>query len=424
MPSAARLALLVVLVVPLVSSAGCVCPGSPLFQCYHKDATVGASDSDSTQTGSATETTGATEATDSSMSMSQSETMTPDCNGNGVCDGDESRLLCPAECMKCGNGELDDGETCDDGEGNSEDNAYHTGIPETAPCNASCSGKVDFCGDGTCQMDNEDFLSCAQDGCMPVCGNGDMEEGEVCDDGNLENTDACLNNCKPASCGDGFLEAGVEECDDTNLFDDDACTSLCKPASCGDGFTWKNMEQCDDANDVETDACDMACKTVEYRKVFVSSAQYPGSLGGLTGADDKCQMLATTAGISGTFKAWLSDATTGPVDRFDVSFTGVYERVDGALVAHGWGDLVDKTLSAPINLDETGIAVVDTGVWSNTGDSGMMLKGSSCTSWTSSNGAIKGALGFSSSVDSTWTDFDPGVLCSSSNNIYCFEDPA
>lgn len=96
MPSAARLASLVALVAPLVSSSGCVCPGSPLFQCYHRDATEGASDSDSTQTGSATETTGATMGT-GTMSMSQSTTMAPDCNDNGVCDGDESPLLCPDE---------------------------------------------------------------------------------------------------------------------------------------------------------------------------------------------------------------------------------------------------------------------------------------------------------------------------------------
>jgi cysteine-rich repeat protein len=31
--------------------------------------------------------------------------------------------------------------------------------------------------------------------CAPVCGNGIMEPGEACDDGNMNNTDACANNC-------------------------------------------------------------------------------------------------------------------------------------------------------------------------------------------------------------------------------------
>lgn len=45
------------------------------------------------------------------------------------------------------------------------------------------------------------------------CGDGHQDEGEECDDGNQENTDACLNNCTKATCGDGHVQAGVEECD-------------------------------------------------------------------------------------------------------------------------------------------------------------------------------------------------------------------
>ena len=39
---------------------------------------------------------------------------------------------------------------------------------------------------------------------------------EVCDDGNQDPTDACLNDCTLARCGDGFVRAGVEACDDAN----------------------------------------------------------------------------------------------------------------------------------------------------------------------------------------------------------------
>ena len=425
MPSAARLASLVALVAPLVSSSGCVCPGSPLFQCYHRDATEGASDSDSTQTGSATETTGATESTDSSMSMSQSETTAPDCNMNARCDEGESVVLCPEECKACGNGEIDEGEVCDEGEANSKDNAYHDGTPETAPCNSSCTGKVAFCGDAICQL-NEDTISCAQDGCTPTCGNGVMEAGEDCDDGNLENTDACLNNCKAASCGDGFIEAGVEDCDDTNLSDNDACTNACKMAICGDGLTWVGTEDCDDANAVETDACDMACKTVVHRKVFVSSVQYNGNLMGLSGADGKCQTLAKAAGLTGeNFQAWLSDGTNGPIDRFDTAFTGVYELVDGTLVAHGWTDLTDGDLAHAIERTEDIMneTPVDAVVWSNTSTDGKPLGQDHCLKWGSSSGGQVGSYGSSVAMDGSWTNKAAGA-CSSANNLYCFEDPA
>jgi cysteine-rich repeat protein len=50
---------------------------------------------------------------------------------------------------------------------------------------------------------------------------------EGCDDGNADDTDACPGSCQPASCGDGYLQTGVEECDDGNLDDTDECLSDC-----------------------------------------------------------------------------------------------------------------------------------------------------------------------------------------------------
>lgn len=372
-----------------------------------------------------TDTTGSGPSTSSEPTATSDPTTgsePPPCNMNGACDQGESVMLCPDECKACGNGEIDGGEACDDGVANSKDNAYHEGTPDTAPCNSSCTKRVDFCGDGICQMYDEDSISCAQDGCTPVCGNGVMEVGEDCDDGNLENSDACLNNCKPASCGDGFIAASVEECDDTNLSDNDACTSACKMATCGDGFTWAGNEDCDDANDDDADTCDTACKTVVHRKVFVSSAQYSGSLGGLVGADAKCQTLAKTAKLSGTFKAWLSDATMGPAARFDTTFVGIYELVDGTIVAHGWTDLADGMLVNSIGLDELNNAMAEGAVWSNSSASGETLKGSACVGWTSAKVSDEGKLGLTGAKDSTWTDSASTALCSIYANIYCFED--
>ena len=44
--------------------------------------------------------------------------------------------------------------------------------------------------------------------------------GEECDDGNGSNTDACLNACVAARCGDSFVQLTVEACDDGNDDDD------------------------------------------------------------------------------------------------------------------------------------------------------------------------------------------------------------
>jgi cysteine-rich repeat protein len=59
------------------------------------------------------------------------------------------------------------------------------------------------------------------------CGNGNVDGGEECDDGNDEETDDCLPTCSSATCGDGVVWEGVEECDDGNGVDDDACPNDC-----------------------------------------------------------------------------------------------------------------------------------------------------------------------------------------------------
>jgi cysteine-rich repeat protein len=61
----------------------------------------------------------------------------------------------------------------------------------------------------------------------PICGNGLVESGEACDDGDRDDTDACTNACQPARCGDGITHAGVEDCDDGNHVDGDGCTTRC-----------------------------------------------------------------------------------------------------------------------------------------------------------------------------------------------------
>ena len=69
------------------------------------------------------------------------------------------------------------------------------------------------------------------------CGDGVVQVGEQCDDGNDNTNDNCTNICTVSACGDGILrtdlelgELGQETCDDGNTDDTDGCTSLCQPA--------------------------------------------------------------------------------------------------------------------------------------------------------------------------------------------------
>ncbi len=59
------------------------------------------------------------------------------------------------------------------------------------------------------------------------CGNGVLESGEQCDDGNTNNNDACTNSCLDAVCGDGIIRTGIEECDDGNINGGDGCSPSC-----------------------------------------------------------------------------------------------------------------------------------------------------------------------------------------------------
>ncbi len=94
---------------------------------------------------------------------------------------------------------------------------------------------------------------------LPSCGNGIKEPGEDCDDGNLDNTDNCLNDCTLATCGDGFVHFGKEECDDGNTSNEDSCVVGCYHATCGDGYVYVGVEDCDDGNKIAGDGCAADC---------------------------------------------------------------------------------------------------------------------------------------------------------------------
>jgi cysteine-rich repeat protein len=60
------------------------------------------------------------------------------------------------------------------------------------------------------------------------CGNGVVEAGEACDDGNLVDGDGCESDCEVGEllCGNGLIDPG-ETCDDGNGAADDGCGTSC-----------------------------------------------------------------------------------------------------------------------------------------------------------------------------------------------------
>jgi cysteine-rich repeat protein len=393
-----------------------------------------ASTSDGDTSGTTTATTSATDPTETP----------PSCDMDKVCDPGEDAMTC-MDCLNCGDGKVDPGEACDDGNSDDTDacvrcnpaacgdGAVQAGreLCDDGPdnsdewsaarhCGAACQAFAPYCGDGTCQADVEGIDTCAEDGCLAVCGNGKQEGSEACDDGNTENTDACLSTCEAASCGDGLVRAGVEDCDDANSENTDACLNTCKAASCGDGFVQADVEACDDKNAVNDDGCSDACQLP--RRIFVSSGAYKGNLGGLAGADMKCQALADAAQLGGVYVAWLSDDTGSAAMRLTPGFTGAYKLVDGTVIAGaGWTDLTDGTLAHAIDRDEKGGDATGELLWSNTSPAGAKVGTDSCKGWSSQLLVDSGRVGSSDAADATWTDAATS-LCSVVLRLYCVEN--
>ncbi len=145
------------------------------------------------------------------------------------------------------------------------------------------------------------YLQIAQQVCP--CGDGNLDAGEECDDGNNINYDSCTNLCISSECGDGIVEIGVEECDDANSIDDDECTNSCTLTYCGDanvqqpngmgqgGPSNDGFEECDDGNTNYFDNCLNNCVLNEcgdgYIEIGVEQCD-DGNLVNGDGCDNEC----------------------------------------------------------------------------------------------------------------------------------------
>lgn len=171
---------------------------------------------------------------------------------------------------------------------------------------------------------------------------------------------------------------------------------------------------------------DVLVTCVRRYRVFVTSTTYDGNLGGLEGADAKCQVQADAAGLSGTFKAWLSDGTGSPSTRFTRSATP-YVLVDGTVIADDYAALTSSPLQHPIDKTETGgappVEVVfgRSVVWTGTREDGNLhWQEHTCSDWTSSASDGKAILG-NPLASTTWSFAWGGSPCDRLQPLYCFE---
>jgi cysteine-rich repeat protein len=110
---------------------------------------------------------------------------------------------------------------------------YRVGAPRSGELSDSPSLSAPYSGEGW-PFEAAEYVAFGQQRTRVFtrrfmqCGDGQLEPGEICDDGNSSSSDGCVPPfCKLAVCGDGVVWDGVEECDDGNLEPDDGCDQIC-----------------------------------------------------------------------------------------------------------------------------------------------------------------------------------------------------
>jgi cysteine-rich repeat protein len=190
-------------------------------------------------------------------------------DGNLEDDWDSCRNNCTWTCIT--DGDCNDDNPCNGIEACSPDGDHSCTPGDPLPNGTECSmlGLVGRCLEQTC--------------IWVTCGNGILDEGEQCDEGEgMTNNGECLINCRLAACGDGHVWAGQEECDDGDLVEGDGCDTDC---------TWSCLtdEQC------RLSGVCRACDRVTHACEGANLDGGPCELDGDPGTSETCEEGACTS---------------------------------------------------------------------------------------------------------------------------------
>lgn len=192
--------------------------------------------------------------------------------------------------------------------------------------------------------------------------------------------------------------------------------------------------------------------TTQAFSFFVTSdVSMTGDLGGLKGADLRCQTLAEAAGVTTrTFRAYLSadedpDHDNMPVNARDRIGTGPWYNSKGVLLATDVETLHTLIGDAELFIDEYGQKIpgqwdgspkpVEHDILTGSNADGTLSPGKTCASWTSADTGVVAVVGHSdglgpnmatSGTYTSWNSSHDNMDCSDTaprggaGRIYCF----
>jgi hypothetical protein len=156
--------------------------------------------------------------------------------------------------------------------------------------------------------------------------------------------------------------------------------------------------------------------TSNHKRVFITSTAFSGAVGGLDAADMYCQSAATDAGLSGTYRAWLSTSSTNASDR--IGDVGPWSSTRDNVVFSSKAALREAPSSEM--LDEHGAASATPDPWTGT-DARGAASGSDCEGWTNGTGAATATTGTGFANDVEWGGGATTLHCDATAPLICFQ---
>ncbi|MBL8953281.1 MAG: hypothetical protein JNK82_21055 [Myxococcaceae bacterium] len=153
-----------------------------------------------------------------------------------------------------------------------------------------------------------------------------------------------------------------------------------------------------------------------YNVMFVTSARYSKTRGGVAPYDATCQQLASAAGFPGTYVAWMS-GTNSAINRI-LGARG-WVRPDGRPFADSTTSLAAGRVLYVPRVTETGnlLPAGDLTVMTGTGPSGQG-NAYNCADW--SDAGAPSAYGVVDMGTGAWTQYAIGGNCTGTEHHYCF----